>query len=73
MKGDDIIGEVFGESSNKKAKREFKETSTDGTLDKMSKKIFAPKSRRKIRWVVNMYNEWRRCRVNDVNCPVEIR
>ena len=52
--------------------REFKLPETDRTLNSISKKNFAPKSKSKIMWAVNMYSEWRRNRLAMPLCPPEI-
>ena len=55
-----------------KKKRSFKIPQCDVVIDNYSHKDFAPQSKRKIKWAVGMYCEWRNARLNDVNVPSEI-
>ena len=58
--------------SKKNKKRVFKEPENDEKIGDMTKKQFAPESKRKIRWAVNLYNEWRCHRLENPLCPLEI-
>ena len=51
---------------------EFKIPETEQTIDSISKKNFAPKSKTKILWAVNMYSEWRKNRLSSGLCVPEI-
>ena len=58
--------------SNNKRSHEFKPPEKDENIEKMAKKQFAPKSKSKIMWVVNLYSQWRASRINVVGCPPQI-
>ena len=64
------VGQVLGESHEprvvftSKPKREFKVPSNDDVIVGLSKKKFAPESWRKMKWVINMFKEWRINRIN---------
>ena len=55
-----------------KCKHQFKEVSEDKQIEDVSRKKFAPESRRKIKWVLNMFNEWRVNRMNSIGVCDEI-
>ena len=59
-------------SDNKKNKRVFKAPETDSNIVNMSAKKFAPRSRKKIKWAVNLYTEWRRNRIAQPGVPSAI-
>ena len=46
-----------------KKAREFKIPEKEETIEQFSKKQFAPQSKHKIMWVVNLYSDWRRNRI----------
>ena len=52
--------------------REFKAPEKEKTINDLTKKQFAPKSKTKIMWVVNLYSEWRRSRIGLVGCTPQI-
>ena len=56
----------------KKVRRTFKEHSEEKNLVELSYKKFAPESKKKIRWAVNMYDQWRRERSSAGYVPVQI-
>ena len=64
-------GDQLDEAEEAKSGRTFKESTNDLVIDKFSRKMFAPESRRKMKWAVNMYSDWRICRLKG-NAPVEI-
>ena len=47
----------------KTKKREYKLPKFDGIINNFSKKQFAPQSKWKIKWVVNLYDDWRQNRI----------
>ena len=51
---------------------EFKKPEEDSNVEKASKKKFAPLSKTKIKWAVNMYSQWRLNRMSDGQVPDEI-
>ena len=55
------------DSTDVKKKRSFKEPQCDFVIDNYSHKEFAPQSKRKIKWAVGMYNEWREQRLMEKN------
>ena len=61
----------FRETGERPAKkiRLFKDPIVDDSINDLSRKQFAPESKCKIRWAVNMYNEWRRSRISVIGCP----
>ena len=63
-------GEVM--SGTKKVRREFKTPTDDCKLVEMSHSNFAPKSKKKMKWAVNMYCDWRVSRLQKVKVPDEI-
>ena len=70
-KSDDST-ENMGQVCDKKRICEFKPPETDDNIDTMSHKQFAPKSKTKILWAVNMYSQWRASRINVVGCAPQI-
>ena len=52
--------------------REFKPPEDDNDISEYSKKRFAPQSKRKIMWAVNMYNHWRQNRMTKPGVPYQI-
>ena len=64
------IGEYSG--GTKKVRREFKEPVEDSKLVELSHRKFAPESKKKMKWAVNMYCEWRASRVQKVSVPMQI-
>ena len=63
--------EVFGGDCVKKA-RMYKEQVDPDKISELSHKNFAPQSKRKIRWAVNLYNDWCESRIKTSNVPVEV-
>ena len=57
-----------GNGGSKKVRRKFKEPSNDCKIVELSCKNFVPESKKKIRWAVNMYCDWRQNRVNNKCC-----
>ena len=57
---------------NKEPKSEFKDSEDEDKIKELSNKHFAEQSKRKIRWAVNLYSDWRRNRVHDASCPKPI-
>ena len=60
------------DDTKKKQIRKFKQNSNEKDIESVSKRKFAPESNHKIKWVLNMYNEWRTYRMRQQNCPVEV-
>ena len=56
----------------KKKNREFKEPENDNDIENYGKKQFAEKSKQKILWAVNLYDQWRKNRMRNPGCCVEI-
>ena len=56
---------------DKKTKR-FKDPVDDRQIASVSNRVFAPESQRKIKWVINLYSEWRRNRISKPFCPNQI-
>ena len=52
--------------------REFKQPEHDNNIEDISRKKFAPQSKQKIMWAVNLYNQWRENRMSNGVIPVEI-
>ena len=52
--------------------REFKAPENDIVISDMSRKKFAPKSKSKIMWAVNMYCEWRKNRLKAPLVPPQV-
>ena len=57
----------------KQKKRNFNEPQNDAKIFELSNKTFACESRRKIRWAVTMFNDWRVARMGEVLVAPEIR
>ena len=53
-------------------KRKFKEPQSDDKIDSCSNKNFAPQSKRKIKWAVKMYCDWRNTRLQNGEVAQEI-
>ena len=54
-------------------KRKFKKPQTDKNISILGNKKFAQQSKKKIMWAVNMYCDWRKARLSDVNVANEIK
>ena len=54
-------------------KRSFKATENEDKINEMSYKNFACESKRKIRWAVNMYDQWRSVRMAEYLVSPQIR
>ena len=59
-------------NGNKKVRRAFKQATEDQSLIKLTHKNFAPESKKKMKWAVNMYCEWRVNRLKNINVPLPI-
>ena len=59
-------------SDNKKSGRVFKAPEEEENIRSMSRKNFAPKSKKKIKWAVNLYSDWRRNRIGKPGVPSAI-
>ena len=60
-----------GGGNNAAKIREFKQPEHDDNIEQCSKKKFAPQSKRKIMWAVNLYGQWRLHRLREGIVPVE--
>ena len=69
MEGSDDLDSNY--YANKK-KRVFKEPTGDGDFSILEKKQFSAESKKKMKWAVNMYSDWRKSRIGFVGCPDEI-
>ena len=58
-----VLREVVG--NLKKKRRIYKEPEGEMQHEEVSKKKFAPQSKKKIMWAVNMYCDWRRNRIQN--------
>ena len=61
-----------GGFDKKKQLRKFKESTNEVVRDRCSRKIFAPESRHKMKWAVNLYSDWCKYRLSLQTQPVEI-
>ena len=66
----DGVRQVGGEDgslveSDKKKGRVFKDPVNDDSIQVMSRKVFAPQSRKKMKWAMNLYSEWRANRIGN--------
>ena len=52
--------------------REFKSPEDEINISEFSKKRFAPQSRRKIMWAVNLYRDWRQNRISILGANVQL-
>ena len=75
--GAGLFGQQVCEEKNKimpkKKSRNFKEPQNDDIIDSVSNKRFAPQSKRKIKWAVNMFCDWRTERLSDHGVPMQIQ
>ena len=69
---EDNGGEVAREVKNKQIRTFKKNSSSDEIID-ASKKKFAPQSKRKMKWVLNMFDEWRNYRMKQESVPIEVQ
>ena len=53
-------------------KREYKTAVVEEDLGTLTKKKFAPESRKKMKWAYNLYQDWRMNRINMTWCAVQI-
>ena len=67
VKGMGITGGV------KKVRRSFKGATKEDKIYELSNKTFAVESKKKIKWVVNMYYDWHCNRVLDPYVPLQIK
>ena len=58
--------------SGGKRNREFKEPMSDDKIDYLGKKQFAPESKKKMKWAVNMFCQWRFNRLSKPFCPSQV-
>ena len=63
--------DISGGQDSKK-RRVFKEPTDESNFGVLEKKQFAPESKKKIKWAVNMYSEWRKNRVSYVGVSDKI-
>ena len=70
--GPQVGGEITKIMPKNKS-RNFKKPQNDDVIDNISNKKFAPQSKRKIKWAVNMYCDWRNERLVDNGVPMQIR
>ena len=65
-------GEEVDCGGRKKKTRVFKIPENDNNIRNLSNKHFAPQSKRKMRWAVNLYSDWRRNRMTlpGVDCSI---
>ena len=66
-------GGVSDVGPKKKLKRTFKDVTSEDKINAFSNKKFAVESKKKIKWAVNMYCEWRRNRMLDPFVPNQIK
>ena len=71
---DEVLGEYSGESSGGivTKKRTYHRPDSEAKINELKHKNFAFQSKKKIRWCVNMYDDWRRERMLDPYIPREI-
>ena len=60
------------EAKGKKKVCDFKMPHLDSNINAVSRKKFAPQSKRKISWAVNLYADWHRNRIAIAGCSPEI-
>ena len=63
----------FGLGKGGPRKRSFKQPETEDKTYKLSNHNFSVESRRKIRWAINMYNQWRILRMSELYVDAKIR
>ena len=64
------IGEICG--GTKKVRHVFKKPTEHADIVQLSHKNFAPKSKKKMRWAVNLFCDWRVSRLSNVQVPIQI-
>ena len=62
----------YEDTEDKKNKRNFKAPQGEVSMENYMHKNFSVQSKRKIKWAVSMYCEWREARLNDQNVAKEI-
>ena len=67
-----VVEQMVDSVGLKNNKRQFKSPETDKNIDNMSRKQFALKTKSKMKWVVNLYSEWRKSRIGLVGCAPQI-
>ena len=70
--GSEVMCDLLQPDAKKKQIRTFKQNELNDQIDKINKKVFAPQSRRKMKWVLNMYDQWRGYRLKQQSCPEEV-
>ena len=72
-KVNDVAQRKQSELGNKRRKTHgFKQPELENNIAEISKKKFAPQSKRKIFWAVNLYNDWRSNRMSEGVIPSQI-
>ena len=61
------------DESKKRRRREFKRPDDEDKINELSHRSFALQSKKKIRWAVNMYKDWRHGRILDPFVPCQIK
>ena len=69
---DDVSTGESEEIHDSKKKRDFKKPQGDVVMDNYVHKNFSVQSKRKIKWAVNMYCDWRKSRLSDQNVSKQI-
>ena len=72
MECDVCVTDGGDEPTTKKQIRTFKQNTTNCEINVVSKKKFAPQSKRKMKWVLNMFSDWRLYRLKQQSPPAEI-
>ena len=67
-----IQGQIVKNINLDKKKRQFKAPEDDVQINNVTKKNFAPKSKLKINWAMNLYSDWRKYRMSQQCVPDEI-
>ena len=60
------------ESKPKKKSREFKQPEHENNIEEFGRKRFAPQSKKKMLWAVNLYDQWRKNRIGMTDASVQI-
>ena len=63
---------ISGEDGKKK-KRSYKQCEDEDKIIELSHKNFAGQSKLKIRWTVNLYDDWHNSRVRQLSCAMYIK
>ena len=67
-------GETSGEVNfgKPKVRHTFKDVSSDENIWELSFKNYAPESKKKMRWAMQSYNDWRNDRIRGQQVPFQI-